>query len=97
MRNGDIVKKAVEYLHTLESGTEISTCQVLSRVFGYSEDNDGTHRVGERALSLGGMFDLDLSIRKEAEKSGLLLDDSEDMDVGLPFYIPFTVKGKTGE
>ena len=83
MRNGDIVKKAVEYLHTLENGARITTIQLLERI-------------GQNDLPTGDLFALDLAIKKAARDSGLIMDDpgDEDMDVGLPFDIPFTVKRK---
>ena len=84
MKNGDIVTRAIAYLRTLKNGARITTIQLLERIV----QND---------LPTGDLLALDLAIKKAARDSGLIMDDSGDMDVGLPFYIPFTVKGKTGE
>ena len=86
MRNGDIVTRAIVYLHTLENGARITTIQLLERI-------------GQNDLTTGALLALDLAIKKAARDSGLIMDDfgDGDMDVGLPFHIPFTVKGKTGE
>ena len=86
MKNGDIVTRAIVYLHTLENGARITTIQLLERI-------------GQKDHATGDLFALDLAIKKAARDSGLIADDPQDgdMDVGLPFYIPFTVKGKTGE
>ena len=86
MRNGDIVTRAIAYLHTRENGARITTFQLLEHI-------------GQNDLATGNLLALDLAIKKAARDSGLIMDDSgdEDLDVGLPFHIPFTVKGKTGE
>ena len=95
MKNKDLVIKAVEYLRTLESGTEISTCRVLHNVFGLREE-DGKYRVGENSISFGDMFELDDAIRKAAKESGLMIDTSKYKNavMGLPFHIPYAVKKK---
>ena len=86
MRNGDIVTRAIAYLHTLENGARITTFQLLEHI-------------GQNDLTTGDLFALDSAIKKAARDSGLIAGDfgDGDMDVGLPFDIPFTVKGKTGE
>ena len=83
MKNGDIVKKAVEYLHTLENGARITTFQLLEHI-------------GQNDLTTGDLLALDSAIKKAARDSGLIMRDfgDGDMDVGLPFDIPFTVKRK---
>ena len=83
MRNGDIVTKAIAYLHTLKNGARITTFQLLEHI-------------GQNDLTTGDLLALDSAIKKAARDSGLIMRDfgDGDMDVGLPFHIPFTVKRK---
>ena len=96
MKNKQIVLKAVEYLHTLDTDTEITTCQLLDCIFGLREEHGGKYWVGTSCLSMADMFEIDSGIRKEAVKSGLMIDTSkyENAVMGLPFHIPYGVKKK---
>lgn len=83
MRNGDIVTRAIAYLRTLKNGARITTFQLLEHI-------------GQNDLTTGDLLALDSAIKKAAWDSGLIMGDfgDGDMDVGLPFDIPFTVKRK---
>ena len=92
----DIVLKVIDYFTTLNEDTEISTGEALKIVLGFDQDETGEYLVGGKQVEFEEMFKLDLEIRKEARKAGMIIDDSlyADMVTGLPFHIPYLVKTK---
>lgn len=84
----EIIKKMVEFLENANDGAEYSTSKILYEVL---HSNDNNHDSFE-----GDLFDLDIELRKEARKHKIKLDSSRynNMDVGLPYNIPYVIHKK---
>lgn len=95
MKN-EAICKVVDYFSSLSEDIEISTSEALKRVYGFAQDETGEYLVGGEHIEFEDMFKLDVEIRKEARKAGMIIDDSlyADMVTGLPFHIPYIVKHK---
>ena len=84
----------VEYLKSLPLGTEISTSEAIGRVFCLEYLPGGDYILNGSELSFGQFMKIDELVRKQAKRSGLILDASKYFGqvVGLPFHIPYIVK-----
>lgn len=87
MKKEEVVKKLMEYIKTLEEGTEVSTSELMAKVYGDCFDI----REDDELLA-----DIDYQLYKACEKEGIILDKSKynRMLVGLPYNIPFVIRYK---
>ena len=83
----ETVADLVEELREIPDGTETTACNLLAQC-GYD--------VGQMEESA--LFDVDLALLRAARKAHITLDGSayENMEIGLPFHIPFTVRNARG-
>lgn len=84
----EIIKKMVEFLENANDGDEYSTSEILNEIL-HSVDNNPD-------IFDDDLFDMDIELRKEARKHKIKLDSSKynDMDVGLPYNIPYVIHKK---
>lgn len=96
-RTKAVASALVDVLDTLDDGLELTTGELatsLSLEKPDFVDDEVAEALREIMISSNGMFDLDFAIRHEARSRSIVLDSSayEDMVVGLPFNIPYTVR-----
>lgn len=93
-----IVEKVVGVISEKPLGTETSVTQALQDAYEWRFtriDGEPIDKIGEDLyLDTWDMFDLTESVRRKAKESGLKLDSSkwEEMDIGVPWNVPFTVR-----
>lgn len=75
----ELVNEIFEEIKRLPDGTEISTAQILDKLYPDIE------------LSTEDLFKIEKEVRKKSELEGIILDKSkyDGAFVGLPFNIPF--------
>lgn len=88
-----IAKKALVYIGTLPTGTQISVREAAKAACDCEFSRDGD-RVDDIELEDKEWFIIDELVRKRAKQHGLELDDSEYymQIVGMPYNIPFVVR-----
>lgn len=96
-RTKAVASALVDVLDTLDDGLELTTGELatsLSLEKPDFVDDEVAEALREIMISSNGMFDLDFAIRHETRSRSITLDSSayEDMVVGLPFNIPYTVR-----
>ena len=79
-----LVNEIFEEITKLLDGTEISTAQILKKLYPNFE------------LSTEDLFKIEMEVRKKSELEGIVLDKSkyDGQFVGLPFNIPFVKSTK---
>ena len=89
-----LVEAILDALRDLPSGTDVSTSDMLDRIYEYKTYEDGVYFFKDLQINTEEFFEIDLRVRKQASKHNLILDDSKSagLVLGLPFHIPYTVK-----
>ena len=87
-RQQEIVNELLNYMETLEDGSEVSTWDLMDEVFNYQRFNDGYCFNEEEFISL------DSLLKESAMKEGFFIDDSIYQDVigAFPFSLTFVVR-----
>lgn len=89
----DIINALLNYMDTLEDGTEVSTWDLMDEVFTYQGFHDGYCFDGFK-ISEEEFICLDSILKETASKEGFFLDDSIYQDVlgAFPFSLTFVVR-----
>ena len=88
----EIALEILDYLATVEEGTELTTWEAADAVYGRIFNNGNYAIKGEEMDELE-LMDIDYAIRKNARKKGLKLDSSkyDGMVIGLPYNIGYVI------
>ena len=91
-----IVKEIVDYLLTLPEGTEVSTGQVIEKLYGNNYLNSEGYDIYGKRYYFDDFFKIDNRVYALAKKRGLILDGSkyEGTVTGLPFDVPYVLRRK---
>ena len=85
----EIANKLLEYIATLPAGTEISTSEAITAVYGgcYNENNECV--IDDEVLDSYELIPIDYAVRDNAKNFGIRLDGSKyaGMVLGLPCNI----------
>ena len=86
-RQQEIVNELLNYMDTLEDGSEVSTWDLMDKVFNYQRFND--FKISEEEF-----ISLDSLLKESAMKEGFFIDDSIYQDVigAFPFSLTFVVR-----
>ena len=86
-RQQEIVNELLNYMDTLEDGSEVSTWDLMDEVFNYQRFND--FKISEEEF-----ISLDSLLKESAMKEGFFIDDSIYQDVigAFPFSLTFVVR-----
>ena len=83
----EIVNELLNYMDTLEDGSEVSTWDLMDEVFNYQRFND--FKISEEEF-----IAIDSLLKESAMKEGFFIDDSIYQDVigAFPFSLTFVVR-----
>ena len=92
-RQQEIVNELLNYMDTLEDGSEVSTWDLMDEVFNYQRFNDG-YCFNDFKISEEEFISLDSLLKESAMKEGFFIDDSIYQDVigAFPFSLTFVVR-----
>ena len=89
----EISLEILDYLATVEEGTELTTWEAADAVYG-KIFNNGVYEIKGEELDEVELMEIDYAIRRNARKKGLKLDSSkyDGMVIGLPNNIGYVIK-----
>lgn len=92
-RQQEIVNELLNYMDTLEDGSEVSTWDLMDEVFNYQRFNDG-YCFNDFKICEEEFISLDSLLKESAMKEGFFIDDSIYQDVigAFPFSLTFVVR-----
>ena len=94
MGKNEIASGIVDYLLTLQEGTEISTMEAIEKLYEFEVTAESEYKVAGESIADMTLFAIDRDIRRMARKKGIVLDSSkyEGMPMGMPFAIPYVIR-----
>ena len=89
----EISLEILDYLATVEEGTELTTWEAADAVYG-KIFNNGVYAIMGEEIDQVELMEIDYAIRKNAREKGLKLDSSkyDGMVIGLPYNIGYVIK-----
>ena len=89
----EISLEILDYLATVEEGTELTTWEAADAVYG-KIFNNGVYVIKGEEIDEVELMEIDYAIRRNARKKGLKLDSSkyDGMVIGLPYNIGYAIK-----
>lgn len=91
-RTEEIALEILDYLATVDEGSELTTWEAADAVYGRIFNN-GTYAIKGEEMDELELMQIDYAIRKNARKKGLKLDSSkyDGMVIGLPYNIGYVI------